>query len=601
VIPPKCPISGIQTKICINETELNITKEEIDDFSPEYFFHLAATFERSIETYNFWEENYHHNIRLRDHLMTSLKDSKTLKKVIFASSYLVYNPNLYSFGKPTKKPVSLSETEPISPRNLCGAAKLFHEVELQFLNSFSHNYKYKIVGARIFRVYGGNSRDVISRWIKNLLKGEEITLYKKECYFDYIYANEVAEGLIKLAESPAEGVINLGSGNARRVEEVINVLKRYFPKMKIRETDIDILYESSQANMDKFRKITGWTPKKQLEEAIPELISFYKKSKFVENIPNTNFNVLVTSISRKVPLLNAVKKANLKLANTGKLFGADINENCIGRYFVDVFLKMPQLTELSINEIIEYCRDNKISCIIPTRDSELLFFAVNKQKFLKNGIKLMVSNYNAVEICLDKLKFYKKVTEMRFPTIKTVKNINELNCNVYVVKERWGAGSRNIGLNLTRKDAITKANNIKEAVFQPYITGKEFSVDLYISLKGKTKGVVVRERQLIVDGESQITATIKDKKLEQICSSLAEKLGLYGHIVFQVIKDVRGNFYIIECNPRFGGASTLSIEVGLDSFYWFLLESFGVDVDNYPFIRSKTEKKLVRHAEDMIV
>ena len=48
----------------------------------------------------------------------------------------------------------------------------------------------------------------------------------------------------------------------------------------------------------------------------------------------TNFNVLITSISRKVPLIKAVKKAFAKLGNSGKVYGADASVDCVGRFFV---------------------------------------------------------------------------------------------------------------------------------------------------------------------------------------------------------------------------------------------------------------------------
>ncbi|MEK0338055.1 MAG: NAD(P)-dependent oxidoreductase, partial [Nitrosopumilus sp.] len=90
--------------IIYRQGDLNyITKDELCSFKPEYFFHLAATFERSIETYYFWEENYRHNIKLSNHLTSLLKDSDYLIRFVFASSYLIYDPVLYTFDQPTKK------------------------------------------------------------------------------------------------------------------------------------------------------------------------------------------------------------------------------------------------------------------------------------------------------------------------------------------------------------------------------------------------------------------------------------------------------------------------------------------------------------------
>ena len=96
------------------------------------------------------------------------------------------------------------------------------------------------------------------------------------------------------------------------------------------------------------------------------------------------------------------------------------------------------------------------------------------------------------------------------------------------------------------------------------------SIDVYVDRKGKSKGVLVRERNVVVDGESQVTTIVKKEKVEHLIGLMAEKLKLRGHSVFQVLVDGKGMVHIIECNARFGGASSSSIAAGLDSFYWLL-------------------------------
>src|SRR6266536_3725267 len=176
----------------------DMTAAELAAFGPDTFIHLAATFERSTETYGFWEENFRHNARLSHHLMSLAKDMENLRRVVFASSYLIYDPALYQFEQPPAAPVSLRETDPIMPRNLTGMAKLAHEMELRHLQGFC---RFSTACARIFRGYGRNSRCVISRWIRAAQKSEPITVYRPEGWFDYIYAADTAEGLIRLAEN----------------------------------------------------------------------------------------------------------------------------------------------------------------------------------------------------------------------------------------------------------------------------------------------------------------------------------------------------------------------------------------------------------------
>ncbi|MGQ0829625.1 MAG: NAD-dependent epimerase/dehydratase family protein [Bacteroidota bacterium] len=588
--------------IIYRQGDLNyITKEELDNFNPEYFFHLAATFERSSETYEFWEENYSHNVHLSHHLMSLLKDSDQLKKVIFASSYLIYDPKLYCFDKPAEKAYRLKENDPIYPRNLTGVAKLNHEIELRFLEGFKHD-KYQTISARIYRSYGKNSRDIISRWIRSLLNNETLAVFKKEGLFDYIFADDVAEGLVRLANHPtAKGIYNLGNDNARKVEEVLSILKMHFPNLKYIEQNSDIAFEGSQANMDYYNKTIGWKPQQQLETTIPKIIE-YEKNKKSETSDNEKVGVLVTSISKKIGLLKAVKKACNKLGSNTILIGGDVNKNAIGKYFVDVFWEMPPIKELNAANVITYCKTNQIKLIIPSRDGELPFWSSIKKELLSNGIHIMVSNSDSIDICIDKLKFFETLNKLNIPAITTTTTIDTLkNANTYVVKEQFGAGSLSIGLNLSKEQAIEHAKKLEHPIFQPYIIGKEISIDVYIDNTGKAKGSIARSRDLVVNGESQITTTIYDLKLEQLSVNLVEKIKLSGHIVLQVLLDEKKNIHIIECNSRFGGASTLSVHCGLDSFYWALLEASGNDISEYPFIQPKKQKSQIRFPEDIIV
>lgn len=585
--------------IIFRQGDLNyIKKEELHSFNPEYFFHLAATFERSEENYEFWDQNFNHNVNLSHHLMSCLKDCPALKKVIFASSYLIYDPINYCSKQKPQKSRRLVESDSIYPRNLCGAAKLFHELENRFLDSFNQT-KFETISARIFRVYGKNSRDVISRWVRSLINNEVISVYNPENCFDYIYADEVAEGLIKLATSNATGIVNLGRDNARSVNEVLKILKQSFPNMKSQYSQSEPIYESSQANMDKFEELTGWKPTLELEDTIPELIEYENRKENKSEI--SEINILVTSISKKVPLIKSLKEANKKLGNTGKIFGADTNNDIVGKFFVDEFWKMPKLDDISLRQIIDFCKKNEISCIIPTRDGELEFFARNRQELKDKNIHVMISDAEAVNNCLDKLKFFEISKKMGFPVIQTTTEIDDLSCERFVVKEQFGAGSRNIGLGLTKEETSLHAKKLHNPVFQPFIEGKEYSIDLYVNKDGKTQGIVTRTRDLIVNGESQITQTLREPSLESICSKLVEKLGLYGHVVVQVLKDNHNEIHIIECNNRFGGASSLSEKVGLDSFYWFLIETIGEDLSQYPFYRSEIEKKQIRYPKDLVL
>jgi carbamoyl-phosphate synthase large subunit len=312
------------------------------------------------------------------------------------------------------------------------------------------------------------------------------------------------------------------------------------------------------------------------------------------------FNVLVTSISAKISLLKQVRFAIERSEVNGLLYGGDIDDTCIGKYFVDVFWTMPLLNAENVKSIKNFCLQNDIKLIIPTRDGELAFWAELKAEFLASGISIMISSLSAIRATMDKLQFSEIGEKLGFPVVPSSLKISDIRSTSFVVKEQFGAGSRSMGLDLLKEKALEQAGSLKNPIFQPFIKGIEYSVDIFIKSNKVAKGVVCRKRVKVVNGESQVTTTEFNKELSDICTGFAVALKLYGHVMFQVLQDENGLFKIIECNARFGGASTLSIAAGLDSFYWLLLESNNHDLDSYPFRPVPTPLRQVRFASDLI-
>lgn len=587
--------SDYPSQVIYRRGDLNyITQQELNSFNPEVFFHLAATFERSTESYEHWEENFWHNIRLSNYLMTHMRNVPALKRVVNASSYLIYDKGLYNFDKSQMTAVKLKETDPINPRNLTGLAKLAHEIELDFLSKFKSD-QFSSISARIYRGYGKNSRDIISRWIRDLLENKTITIYKQEGWFDYMFAGDTAKGLYKLACVDAIGVVNLGTGRARQVKDVVAILKTNFPNMQVEYGDMDIQFEASEADTTRLQKLVNWIPERYLEDVIPELIEF-EKSK--NNGPVKPLgNVLVTSVSKKVPLVEAVKKGVQKISSSIRVIGGDMDGACLSSNFTDDFWIMPPLSSLPVVDLINYCRSKNICLIIPTRDGELEYFSKAKEQLLNEGIHVMVSDFSSVNRCLDKFLFSSENGEMIL-AISSFLDINECNTSHFVVKERYGAGSLSIGINLNKADAVEHAVKLENPIFQPFISGLEISVDAFVSRKGDVKGIVMRTRDVVVSGESQVTSTFNDEKLQHIFLLIIQNLNLYGHIILQALIDDQGSIHVIECNSRFGGASTLAIRAGLDSFYWAYLEAIGEPLEHYPYCPSVVSIKQIRHPHD---
>ena len=311
-------------------------------------------------------------------------------------------------------------------------------------------------------------------------------------------------------------------------------------------------------------------------------------------------HVLVTSLAGKAPLLRAVQAAASRLHYATHVIGADLNPQALARPLADGFWELPTLTDSFLPAFLAGCQARGITRIIPTRDGELLFWSRHQAALAAAGITVLVSEPAAVARCLDKVAFAEFGQARGLPVIPTVLNLDELPGDAFVVKERHGAGSKHLGLNLIRAEALTHAATLHEPIFQPFVAGRELSADAYVDRAGRVHGLVARTRDVIVRGESQVTTTLPDPALTARLSAIVSELGLYGPLVLQAILDEQGELHLIECNCRFGGASTLGIAAGVDSFFWFLQEAAGADLADFPFEPVAGPLRQIRVAHDIV-
>jgi len=574
-----------------------LTAAELANFQPTIFIHLAATFERSDESYEFWDENFSHNVRLSHHLMTLMKDVAALRRVVFASSYLIYDPTLYQSTTPRTEAVPLREIDPIRPRNLTGAAKFAHESELAFLSRHCQA-RFTSVSARIFRGYGKGSRDIISRWVRMALAGERLIVYRPEGIFDYVYAGDSAEGLVRLAAaSSVTGVVNLASGHGTRVGDVVEIIRASVPGVTADEVSSDIPYEASRANVDRLRTDLGWVPSTSLSDGIRAIVDYERVR--AEDPRVSTGKVLVSSAARKIPLIRCVIEAARRLAPGITVLAGDTDAGADARHVADGFVLLPPTEDHAFPAILGECERLGVKIVIPTRDGELAFWSRHAQHLADRGIEVVVSELPAIAVCRDKIRFSRHVAALGLSAVPCLDEAT--GDGRFVVKERFGSGSRGIGVNLLASEADEHAARLADPIYQPFVSGREISVDAWLDRRHRVKGLVLRWRDRVEGGESVETTTFRDTAIEAHCRRLCESLPLRGPVVIQLLQDNKGNFHFLELNPRFGGASTAGIAAGLDVWYWSLCESFGIPINELPYRRIEGEVHQIRVPMDLHV
>ncbi len=314
---------------------------------------------------------------------------------------------------------------------------------------------------------------------------------------------------------------------------------------------------------------------------------------------NSLLGVIVTSASRKVPLIRALKDATFRLTRNTQVIAGDIDPLSIARLEADDFWQMPRLSDETISDLIDGCRSRGISIVLPTRDGELEFWARHREAFSQAGIEVIVSSSESIARCRDKLAFASFGCDAGLPMIPASKSPDIFGDVPLVVKERYGSASRGLGLNMTLATALEHARDLEEPIFQPLVPGPEISIDGWVDKHGIVAGVVLRRRDRVVSGESQVTTTFTDTALEEQATQVLTALQLRGPVVMQAIVD-EGKLHVIECNPRFGGASTAAIAVGLDSLYWSVAEALD-ELDSPVFKRVPSEVRQIRMPVDRVI
>jgi len=277
-------------------------------------------------------------------------------------------------------------------------------------------------------------------------------------------------------------------------------------------------------------------------------------------------NILVTSASRKVGLIKAFQKA-LKLHDGGSVMAADVNPLSPAFYVADDYIIIPRSDNpVFIDSLLDTCKRLQVKLLIPTRDEELILFAVHKEKFTDNGIVVMVSDHDAIRICQDKELFTEFCQSNNFRIPCTYHNLDDLEEKDFplFVKPKHGKG----GMGTFKVNNLNEFKLINhfvvEPIIQEFIDAPEYTVDLFADFNGKVITAVPRERISVWGGESFTTKTFNNPVIIREAVRLAEKLNLVGHNTIQCFLD-EGIVKFIEVNPRFGGAASLSFAAGASS------------------------------------
>ncbi|MGV6804691.1 MAG: NAD-dependent epimerase/dehydratase family protein [Ruegeria sp.] len=170
--------------------------------------------------------------------------------------------------------------EPISPY---GASKLACE---GYLSAYAGSYGMQAASLRFTNVYGPRSfhkGSVVAHFIKQILKQEDLVVYGDGSQArDYIYVDDLCQGILACIERGAAGVIQLGTGIPTPLNDFIEILRTVAGEDGI---SFNVRYEDWRPGeirhtyglIDKARDVLDFDPQVRLEEGIRSTWNWFKK------------------------------------------------------------------------------------------------------------------------------------------------------------------------------------------------------------------------------------------------------------------------------------------------------------------------------------
>jgi len=285
--------------------------------------------------------------------------------------------------------------------------------------------------------------------------------------------------------------------------------------------------------------------------------------------------IMFTSVGRRVELVQAFRKAATDLQIELTIIGVDITEDAPALYFCDETQIVCRIKDVNyIPQLLDICEKENVDCLIPTIDTDLLLLAENKHRFEAIGTKVLISDVDQVKLCRDKNYTADYFISLGLKSPLPVNSIEKYEealqdgCVSFpaFIKPKDGSSSINTYRVDNLDDLKLYAEKIEDYIIQPFISGREYTIDIFCDYEGNPVYITPRERLAVRSGEVLKTRITQDDTMISEMWKLIEDYKPCGQITVQLIQDEKtGDNYYIEINPRFGGGAPLSIKAGADS------------------------------------
>lgn len=272
-------------------------------------------------------------------------------------------------------------------------------------------------------------------------------------------------------------------------------------------------------------------------------------------------NILLSSVGRRVELVRMFRQA---LGPGSRVIATDMSPIAPGLYAADSGFLMPRIDKPEfLSRLLELCRQESISAIIPLLDPELTVLAAARETFAQQGVTVLVASPEMVHICEDKLLTTSFLTNIGVPVPRTFTDPESaLQSGIpLIVKPRRGSAANDVHSCFSSDELHFWWLRVPGPMIQQRLSGDEITIDVLSDLNGKPLVQVQRQRLKVRAGEVERGITVHYPEIADYALRIAAALKAPGVINIQCFFTDSGPRFT-EINPRFGGGYPLAHAAG---------------------------------------
>jgi len=239
----------------------------LTQIQPQVIVHLAAVAHAGRSNKDPYS-TFGHSLRTLENALDNARDQ--IEHFVYLSSSLVYGDF---------KSEEVDEADPLEPIGIYGALKVAGE---KIVIAYQQVFDLPFTIIRPSALYGPRcvSRRVGQIFIENAMKGATLRVEGDgEEKLDFTYIDDLIQGVELVITNPnaRNEIFNLTYGGARKIADLLALMKEHFPDVEIERAERDRLMPlRGTLNVTKARRLLHYAPRHPIEVGFPKYIAWYE-------------------------------------------------------------------------------------------------------------------------------------------------------------------------------------------------------------------------------------------------------------------------------------------------------------------------------------